>query len=178
MSYKEIFLYWDSDWAQSLAVQRGCEVSLLGDIQKLSGLGNPALGRGLDNMTSRGPFQPWPFCDSVTCSFPVTPSNMEWGDELNTYQTQEIKSTVKFQSFSMARVCNFHQYHYISGLLHKAAEPSHCLYKARGHHFNLCLLWSKIRLLPATVFVFRPISLPFPLFPFPLSQGVGPWVPH
>lgn len=53
------------------AHQRSCRVPFIEDIQKLPGhgLGLHALGDlaqgGLDKMTSRGPFQPQPFCDSV-----------------------------------------------------------------------------------------------------------------
>jgi len=52
-----------------------CGPSLLGDIPKPHGhaygqpIGGPTLARQLDHMTSRGPFQPKPFCDSVNNYF-------------------------------------------------------------------------------------------------------------
>ena len=55
------------------AAQWGCGVSFSGDLQDLPGcgavqpaLGDPASAGGLDWVTHRGPFQPLPFCDSVT----------------------------------------------------------------------------------------------------------------
>jgi len=66
--------------------QRGCGFSFSGDFQNVPGqgpvqlaLGDPALAGGLDEMNPRGPFQPLPFCDSVTlqmhpkCSFGINP---------------------------------------------------------------------------------------------------------
>ena len=62
----------EGDGALEQAAQGGCGVSFSGDIQDLSGrgpvqpaLGDPALARGLDWVTHRGPFQPQAFCDSV-----------------------------------------------------------------------------------------------------------------
>ena len=52
----------ESDWTLAQVAQRGCGVSILGDIQKSSGhsprkssLGGPAGAGGLDQRTSRGP---------------------------------------------------------------------------------------------------------------------------
>lgn len=58
--------------ALAQAAQRVCGVSLLGDVQKLPrhGLGQPALDVSacaelLEQMTSKGPLQSQPLCDSV-----------------------------------------------------------------------------------------------------------------
>jgi len=62
----------EGDGALEQAAQGGCGVSFSGDIQNLPGqgpvqpaLGDPASAWGMDWMTSRGPFQPLLFCDSV-----------------------------------------------------------------------------------------------------------------
>ena len=54
------------------AAQGGGGVSFSGDVQDPPGqgplrraVGDPALAGGLDWVAHRGPFQPWPFCDSV-----------------------------------------------------------------------------------------------------------------
>ena len=69
---KKNFLYCEYNKAVEQAVQRG-GVSFPGDIQNPPGcipvppaVGVPAQAGGLDKMISRGPFQPLPFCDSVT----------------------------------------------------------------------------------------------------------------
>jgi len=58
---------------QEQAAQGGGGVSFTGDIQDPPGqgplqpaVGDPASAGGLDWVTHRGPFQPLPFCDSVT----------------------------------------------------------------------------------------------------------------
>lgn len=50
----------------------GCGISYLGGIQRLSGHSpgqlapsDPTQAEGLDQVTSRGPFQPQPVCDSI-----------------------------------------------------------------------------------------------------------------
>jgi len=65
----------EGDGALEQAAQRGCGVSFSGDIQDPPGqgpvqpaVGDPASAGGLDWMTHRGPFQPRPFCDSVSKS--------------------------------------------------------------------------------------------------------------
>jgi len=47
-------------------------MTILGDTQKPA-LGDPALAGGLDQMTSRGPFQPQLFCDSGPKNTTTTP---------------------------------------------------------------------------------------------------------
>lgn len=70
--HQEARLYCVDSGALAQAAHRGCGGSLLGQLQKLPGCGleDPAVGGSawagrLDQMTSRGPFQPQPFCDSV-----------------------------------------------------------------------------------------------------------------
>ena len=71
---EEEFLYSEGDGALEQAAQGGCGVSFSGDIQWISpgqgpvqpAVGDPASAGGLDWMTHRGPFQPLPFCDSVS----------------------------------------------------------------------------------------------------------------
>jgi len=68
---QETLFHCEGDRAQVQVAQRGCGVSMLGDTQKLSGC--TVLGsclqvalleqRGLDQMASRGPFPPQPFCN-------------------------------------------------------------------------------------------------------------------
>ena len=62
----------EGDRAVAQAAQGGCGVSFPGDIQNPPGcvpvppaLGVPAEAGGLDEIVSRGPFQPQPFCDCV-----------------------------------------------------------------------------------------------------------------
>lgn len=62
--------YCEGDQVLAQVVQRCCGVSIPGGIQKLSGdvLGQravsvPAWARVLDQMASKGPFKPQPFCD-------------------------------------------------------------------------------------------------------------------
>lgn len=69
----ETLFYCDCDWALAQLAQRSSNVSLPGDIQKLSGhgpgqltLGGSAWAGELDKMTSRGPIPPQLICDSVT----------------------------------------------------------------------------------------------------------------
>jgi len=68
--HKETLCYTECDRALAQVAQRGCEASILADIQKPSGHGprkTRALceQRGLDHMTSRGPFQPHACYDSA-----------------------------------------------------------------------------------------------------------------
>lgn len=86
----------------------------------------PALGIPAGKLASKGPFQPLPFCHSVTWSFPGASSNLEWGCWLNTYQTQELGSTVKSQSFNISRVCHFRSEHCPPSLLCETDEPCCC----------------------------------------------------
>ena len=72
LNIKETLCHYEGDQAVPQIAQGGCGVSIVGDTQNSSGhgLGHPALGGsiwagGLDQMTSRGPFQPQPFCDSL-----------------------------------------------------------------------------------------------------------------
>ena len=75
--------YCEHHWALAQVAQRGCGVSLLGDIQKPSGhgpgqlaLGGPAwAGVLLDQMTSRGPSQPPPLCNRAVDCIPSVPSH-------------------------------------------------------------------------------------------------------
>jgi len=80
--------------------QRGGGVSTLGDTQKLSelgpgqlALGGPAWSGGLDQMTSRIPFQPQTFCDPVnsaevnTCSIKLAISDHRF---LNNFGSQAL----------------------------------------------------------------------------------------
>ena len=74
--HEEELLPSEGDGALEQAAQGGCGVSLSGGIQDLPGqgpvqpaLGDPASAEELDQMTHRGPFQPLPFCDSVTFEF-------------------------------------------------------------------------------------------------------------
>ena len=67
-----IFFYCEGDQALAQVSQRGCEVSIIGGVQKLPGhgpgkhaLGCPPWVGWLNQTTSRGPLQPQPFCDSV-----------------------------------------------------------------------------------------------------------------
>lgn len=59
------------DQAPAQVAQRGCGVPYLGDIQEHFGPSwatSPrwsCLSKGLDQMPSKGAFQPWQFCDSV-----------------------------------------------------------------------------------------------------------------
>jgi len=70
---QKTFLLW-GDRELAVAAQRGCRVSTLRHIKKNKskhrpgrlGLGGPAWAVGLDQMTSRGLFQPQPFCVSVS----------------------------------------------------------------------------------------------------------------
>ena len=71
LNIRKHFCYCEDDQARAQAAQGGCGISTHGDIQKPSGhgpgqlaQGGPAWAEGLDQMTSRGPFQPQPFCDS------------------------------------------------------------------------------------------------------------------
>lgn len=66
------FFYCESDWAVAQVDQGGCGVFILGDIKKTSwyvpqqpALGGPAWEGGLENVTSRSPFQSQPFHGSV-----------------------------------------------------------------------------------------------------------------
>jgi len=66
-------LYLEGDRALEQVAQGGCGFSFSGDIQNLPrrgpvqpAVGDPALAGGLDEMVPGGPFQPLPFCDSVT----------------------------------------------------------------------------------------------------------------
>jgi len=66
-------LHFEGDRALEQVAQRGCRVSFSGDTQDLPGqgpvqpaVGDPALAVGLDQVIPRGPFQPLPFCDSVS----------------------------------------------------------------------------------------------------------------
>ena len=70
--HEEEILHSEGDRALEQAAQRGCGVSLSGDIQDLSGqgpvqpaVGDPASAGGVDWTIPRGPFQPRTFCDSV-----------------------------------------------------------------------------------------------------------------
>ena len=70
--YEKKILYFEGDRALAQAAQGGRGVSFSGDIQNTPGcnpvqpaLRDPALAGGLDEMLSRGPFQPLPFCASV-----------------------------------------------------------------------------------------------------------------
>ena len=71
--YEEEFLHSEGDGALEQAAQGGCGVYFSGDIQDPPWTRSstaccrwPCLGRGLDWVTHRGPFQPLPLCDSVT----------------------------------------------------------------------------------------------------------------
>lgn len=72
--WKSLF-HCGSDQLLAWFAQRGCTVSILGDIQRLSGcgpgelaVGGPVWAGNLDQMTSRGHFQPQPWYNSVTDS--------------------------------------------------------------------------------------------------------------
>ena len=69
--HQETLFYCEGDQTLAQVAQGGCGDSILRDIQKTFGHGpgqlSPGgLAWGLDQMTSRGTFQPQPSCDSVT----------------------------------------------------------------------------------------------------------------
>ena len=74
--YEEKLLYFECARALEQAAQRGCGVSFSGDIKNLpkpipvwSALGEPALAGRLDEMISRGHFQPKPLYDPLKDCF-------------------------------------------------------------------------------------------------------------
>ena len=65
---QETLFHCEGDRALAQAVQGGCGVSVLGDIQKPSGRGLGQLTVGGPEMTCQGFFQPQRICDSVILS--------------------------------------------------------------------------------------------------------------
>jgi len=73
VGHKEELLYSEGDGALEQVARRGCGVSFSRPSENLPGrgpvqpaVGDPASAGGLDWMILRGPFQPLPFCDSIT----------------------------------------------------------------------------------------------------------------
>lgn len=69
LDIKEILFNWERDQALAEVAQRGYGISYPGDIQKSSGHGcmttdGPAWAGALDHLSSQGPFQMEPLCDS------------------------------------------------------------------------------------------------------------------
>ncbi|NXS56082.1 SYHC protein, partial [Brachypteracias leptosomus] len=84
-------------WSLAQAAQRGCGVSFSGEIPKVPehDPGPPALGKlleqgGLDQMISRGPFQPQPFYDGLWGSF--------WGQDSSSIPQTHLASEEKIRT--------------------------------------------------------------------------------
>ena len=74
--HQETLFHCEGDWGLAKVTQGGCRVSIHGDIQKPSGHGPGQLPQGvsawaagLDQITSRGVFQPQPLHDSMNSFF-------------------------------------------------------------------------------------------------------------
>ena len=72
LNVRRLFFYCEGDWALVQVSQKFCGLSILVNTKKPSGhgpgqpaVGGPAWTGGQDKITSRSPFQPQPFCDSV-----------------------------------------------------------------------------------------------------------------
>lgn len=103
--HQETLLYCDGNWALEQVAKKDCGVSILRDTQKLSrhGAGQPALGDPawaevlVDQMTSRGPCQPQPFCDFV--SYELTVAQSSYPQHHNTSMYLSFPSCVHFYAF-------------------------------------------------------------------------------